>query len=116
MHITSQRSILTTFAEARGFKNLECFVDDGYSGVSFNRPDFQRLLQLVEDGKVGTIITKDLSRLGRNYIEVGRYTEILFPRMDVRSIAISDGYDSADPYSVSNDFAGIKNWFNEKFA
>ena len=89
-------------------------MDDGYSGVSFNRPDFQRLLELMEQGKVSALITKDLSRLGRNYIEVGNYTEILFPRWNVRYIAVNDNYDSL--YSESNEYAPLKNLFNEWFA
>lgn len=78
--IINQKSILTKYAKDNGFENIEVFVDDGYSGVSFNRPDFQRLLELMEQGRVSTLITKDLSRLGRNYIEVGNYTETLWTR------------------------------------
>lgn len=112
--IVNQRNILTKYAEENGFTNIQIFVDDGYSGVSFNRPDFQRLLELLEKGKVKTLITKDLSRLGRNYIEVGNYTEILFPRWNVRYIAINDNYDSL--YSEGNELAPFKNLFNEWFA
>ncbi len=112
--IINQKSILTKYAKDNGFENIEAFVDDGYSGVSFNRPDFQRLLELMEQGKVSTLITKDLSRLGRNYIEVGNYTEILFPRWNVRYIAVNDNYDSL--YSESNEYAPLKNLFNEWFA
>ena len=112
--IVNQKAILTKYAEENGFTNIQVFVDDGYSGVSFNRPDFQRLLELMEKGKVKTLITKDLSRLGRNYIEVGNYTEILFPRWNVRYIAINDNYDSL--YSEGNELAPFKNLFNEWFA
>ncbi len=112
--IVNQKAILTKYAEENGFTNIQIFVDDGYSGVSFNRPDFQRLLELMEKGKVKTMITKDLSRLGRNYIEVGNYTEILFPRWKVRYIAINDNYDSL--YSEGNELAPFKNLFNEWFA
>ena len=112
--IINQKSILTKYAKDNGFENIEVFVDDGYSSVSFNRPDFQRLLELMEKGKVSTLITKDLSRLGRNYIEVGNYTEILFPRWNVRYIAVNDNYDSL--YSESNEYAPLKNLFNEWFA
>ena len=107
--IINQKSILTKYAKDNGFENIEVFVDDGYSGVSFNRPDFQRLLELMEQGKVSALITKDLSRLGRNYIEVGNYTEILFPRWNVRYIAVNDNYDSL--YSESNEYAPLKNLF-----
>ena len=112
--IQNQRAILEKYAKDNGFENIEVFVDDGYSGVSFNRPDFQRMLEMMEQGKVATLITKDLSRLGRNYIEVGQYTEMLFPRWDVRYIAINDNYDSL--YSEGNELAPFKNLFNEWYA
>ena len=112
--IQNQKAILEKYAKDNGFENIQIFVDDGYSGVSFNRPDFQRLLEMMEQGKVATLITKDLSRLGRNYIEVGNYTEILFPRWNVRYIAINDNYDSL--YSEGNELAPFKNLFNEWFA
>ena len=112
--IQNQRAILEKYAKDNGFENLEVFVDDGYSGVSFNRPDFQRLLEMMEQGKVAALITKDLSRLGRNYIEVGQYTEMLFPRWEVRYIAINDNYDSL--YNEGNELAPFKNLFNEWYA
>ena len=112
--IQNQRAILEKYAKDNGFENIQIFIDDGYSGVSFNRPDFQRLLEMMEQGKVATLITKDLSRLGRNYIEVGNYTEMLFPRWTVRYIAVNDNYDSL--YSEGNEFAPFKNLFNEWFA
>lgn len=112
--ITNQKSILTKYAQENGFTNIREFVDDGYSGVSFNRPGFQELLKLIEAGKVGVLITKDLSRLGRNYIEVGNYTEFVFPRYGVRYIAINDNYDSF--FKDGNELAPFKNLFNEWFA
>lgn len=112
--IINQKAILTKYAEDNGFTNTKVFVDDGYSGVSFNRPGFQKVLELMESGRVTTMITKDLSRLGRNYIEVGNYTEILFPRWNVRYIAINDNYDSL--YSEGNELAPFKNLFNEWYA
>ena len=112
--IQNQRAILEKYAKDNGFENIEVFVDDGYSGVSFNRPDFQRLLEMMEQGKVATLITKDLSRLGRNYIEVGQYTEMLFPRWEVRYIAINDNFDSL--YNEGNELAPFKNLFNEWYA
>ena len=112
--IVNQKAILTKYAKDNGFENTQIFVDDGYSGVSFNRPAFQELLELMENGKVSTLITKDLSRLGRNYIEVGNYTEFMFPRWNVRYIAINDNYDSL--YSEGNELAPFKNLFNEWFA
>lgn len=112
--IVNQRDMLTKYAKENGFCNTEVFVDDGYSGVSFNRPGFQSLLELMENGKVETLITKDLSRLGRNYLEVGQYTEIMFPRWNVRYIAINDNYDSL--YTEGNELAPFKNLFNEWYA
>ena len=87
--IQNQRAILEKYARDNGFENTQFFVDDGYSGVSFNRPAFQNLIEMMERGEVATLITKDLSRLGRNYIEVGQYTELIFPRLNVRYIAIT---------------------------
>lgn len=91
-------------------------MDDGYSGVFFDRPAFQKILNLIEENKVETLITKDLSRLGRNYISVGNYIEMEFPHRDVRYIAVNDNYDSQDINSSSNELAPFKNLFNEWFA
>lgn len=112
--IVNQKEMLIKYATDNGFENIEIFVDDGYSGVSFKRPDFLRLLELLESGRVATLITKDLSRLGRNYVEVGRYTDFLFPRWNVRYIAINDNYDTL--YKDSNELAPFKNLFNEWYA
>ena len=112
--IVNQKAILTNYAKENGFVNAKLFIDDGYSGVGFNRPAFQEMLELMEQGKIGVLITKDLSRLGRNYIEVGNYTEILFPRWNIRYIAINDNYDSAN--SDGNELAPFKNLFNEWYA
>ncbi|MEE0857157.1 MAG: recombinase family protein [Ruminococcus sp.] len=112
--IVHQRAILEKYAEDNCFPNIRVFVDDGYSGVSFDRPGFQEMYKLIEAGKVGIVITKDLSRLGRNYIEVGNYTEFIFPRYGVRYIAISDNYDSL--FSDNNELAPFKNLFNEWYA
>ena len=107
--IVHQRAILEKYAEDNCFPNIRVFVDDGYSGVSFDRPGFQEMYKLIEAGKVGIVITKDLSRLGRNYIEVGNYTEFIFPRYGVRYIAINDNYDSL--FSDNNELAPFKNLF-----
>ena len=112
--IVHQRAILEKYAEDNCFPNIRVFVDDGYSGVSFDRPGFQEMYKLIEAGKVGIVITKDLSRLGRNYIEVGNYTEFIFPRYSVRYIAINDNYDSL--FSDNNELAPFKNLFNEWYA
>lgn len=112
--IVHQRAILEKYAKDNCFPNIRVFVDDGYSGVSFDRPGFQEMYKLIEGGKVGIVITKDLSRLGRNYIEVGNYTEFVFPRYGVRYIAINDNYDSL--FSDNNELASFKNLFNEWYA
>ena len=109
--IQNQKKILASYAESKGFRNPVFYVDDGYSGSSFQRPGFERMLGDIESGSVGTVITKDLSRLGRNYIEVGRYTEIVFPQCDVRFIAVNDSFDSAN--GDNNEFMSLKNLFND---
>ena len=108
--IQNQKKILASYAESKGFRNPVFYVDDGYSGSSFQRPGFEKMLGDIENGSVGTVITKDLSRLGRNYIEVGRYTEIVFPQCDVRFIAVNDSFDSANG---ENEFMSLKNLFND---
>ena len=113
--IENQKSFLTKYAAENGFINTQFFVDDGYSGVSFNRPAFQEMLNLMKQKKLGTVITKDLSRLGRNYIEVGNYTETIFPRNNVRCIAVNDSFDT-QYNNYGNELAPIKNLFNEWFA
>ncbi len=111
--IQTQKAMLLQYAEEKGFLNCEFFVDDGYSGTNFNRPGFQKMISLVKQGKVGTVIVKDLSRLGRNYLMTGNYTEVIFPEYDVRFIAINDGVDTADG---DNEFAPFKNIINEWYA
>lgn len=109
--------ILLQYAKQNHFPNPTFFVDDGYSGVDFdNRPGFQQMLAEVKTGRVGTIITKDLSRLGRNSAMTSLYINIVFPKSGVRYIAINDHFDSIDMNSTECDMAGIKNWFNEFFA
>ena len=104
--IANQRSILTRYAAERGFTNIRVLVDDGYTGTNFNRPGVQEGLSLVEQGLVGTWIVKDMSRFGRDYLQVGRYTEIVFPSYDVRFIAVNDGVDSE---RGDNDFTPFRN-------
>ena len=108
--ISNQKRILETYAKQNGFSNLRWYTDDGYSGANFQRPGFQAMLADIEAGKVGTVIVKDMSRLGRNYLQVGMYTEMIFPQKGVRFIAINDGVDSAQG---DNDFAPLRNIFNE---
>lgn len=111
--IANQRSILTKYAAERGFTNIRVLVDDGYTGTNFNRPGVQEGLSLVEQGLVGTWIVKDMSRFGRDYLQVGRYTEIVFPSYDVRFIAVNDGVDSE---RGDNDFTPFRNLFNDFYA
>ena len=108
--ISNQKRILETYAKQNGFTNLRWYTDDGYSDANFQRPGFQAMLADIEAGKVGTVIVKDMSRLGRNYLQVGMYTEMIFPQKNVRFIAINDGVDSAQE---ENDFAPLRNIFNE---
>lgn len=109
--IQNQRKILADYAKSKGFRNTKFYIDDGFSGTNFNRPGFEGMMADMEDGKIGIIIVKDLSRLGRNYIETGRYIELTFPEYDVRFIAINDNYDSL--HSENEQQLGIINIFNE---
>ena len=109
--IVNQKAILKKYAKEQGFRNIQFFVDDGYSGANFNRPDWKRMIELVENDKVGVIIAKDMSRIGRNYLEVGLYTEMLFPEHNVRFIAVNSGVDSAN--QEDNDFTPFLNIINE---
>ena len=112
--ITNQKKYLEDYARRNGFENIRHFTDDGFSGVNFNRPGFQALIKEVEAGNVGTLIVKDMSRLGRNYLQVGFYTEILFPQKDVRFLAINNSIDSNN--ASDNDFAPFLNIMNEFYA
>ena len=111
--IKNQKLILQQYAEQHRFPNIQFYVDDGYSGANFNRPDFKRMMNDIEHGKVGIVIVKDQSRLGRDYLQTGMLMEITFPQYDVRFIAVNDGVDSANGVS---DFSGIKNYFNDFYA
>ena len=110
LSIENQKRILETFARDNGFLNCRFFVDDGWSGANFQRPGFMEMMDCVESGEVKCVITKDLSRMGRNYLQVGMFTEITFPKKGVRFIAINDGVDSAQG---DNDLTPLRNLFNE---
>ena len=114
MSIQSQKAILTRKAEELGIYNYRFYVDDGYSGTNFNRPSFQQMIADIEAGKVTCVITKDLSRLGRNYLESGAYIEVFFPKHQVRYIAVNDGVDSAN--SGEMDITPFKNILNEFYS
>ena len=111
--IITQRKMLRSYAAEHSYVVFDEYVDDGWSGTNFDRPDFKRMIADIEAKKVNLVITKDLSRLGRDYITAGQYTEIYFPSKGVRYIAIHDGYDSDSPYS---DIAPFKNVINEMYA
>ncbi len=109
--IGNQKKIILKVAQENNFENIRFLIDDGYSGTNFDRPAFQEGLKLMEEGRVKNFITKDLSRLGRNYLEVGMYTDVIFPKYNVRYIAVQDNYDSNNV--ESNDLAPFVNLFNE---
>ena len=111
--ITNQKSILSKYAKENNFQNIKFFVDDGYSGTTFTRPAFMEIMELAEQGKIGTIIVKDHSRLGRNRLVVGQLLEEDFVRLNIRYIAIMDNIDSSKGL---NDFLPIQDWFNEMHA
>ena len=114
MSISNQKLMLRDYAEKNGMFQYEYYVDDGYTGRNFNRPSFQRMIADIEAGKVGCVITKDLSRLGRNYIEAGSYIEIFFPKHNVRYIAVTDGVDSLTRQEM--DITPFKNILNDMYS
>ena len=111
--IGNQKKLLTKVAKEKGYTNLVHFLDDGISGVTMDRPGFVDMIQQLEQGKAAAVFVKDLSRLGRNYIEVGRLTEEFFPEHDIRLVAVSDNIDTAEG---DNELAPIRNLFNEWYA
>ena len=111
--IKNQKLILSKYAEDNKFQNIKFFVDDGYSGTTFTRPAFMEMMELAEQGNIGTIIVKDHSRLGRNRLVVGQLLEEDFVRLNIRYIAIMDNIDSSKGL---NDFLPIQDWFNEMHA
>lgn len=112
--IINQKKFLEDYARSHGFKNIQHFTDDGYSGTNFNRPSFQALLAEVEAGNVDTIIVKDMSRFGRNYLQVGFYTEVMFPDKEVHFIAVNNSFDSDN--ENDNDFIPFLNIINDYYA
>lgn len=111
--ITHQKALLKEYAEHNGFTNIRYYVDDGYTGTNFNRPDFQRMMEDVENGIIETVLVKDMSRFGRNYILVGQYVELVLPQHHVRVIGITDNYDS---YNTENDLFAFESIFAEMYA
>lgn len=111
--IINQKKILKKYAMDKGYTNIRFYIDDGISGTTFNRPGFQSMIADVETGKVKRVIVKDMSRLGRDYLQVGMYTEIFFPEHDVHFIAVNDGVDSNQE---DNEFTPFRNIINEWYA
>ena len=111
--IANQKKILMKFATDSGFPNPTFFIDDGVSGVTFDRPGWNEMIRLAEAGKIRTVIVKDMSRMGRDYLKVGYYTESFFAERDIRYIAINDGVDSD---KGDNDFTPFRNLFNDFYA
>ena len=106
--IGNQKKLLAKVAKEKGYTNLVHFLDDGISGVTMDRPGFVEMIRQLEQGKAAAVFVKDLSRLGRNYIEVGRLTEEFFPDNDIRLVAVSDNIDTAEG---ENELAPIRNLF-----
>ena len=111
--ISNQKKMLSKYAKENGFDNIKYYVDDGYTGTNFNRPDFQKMLDDMDMGYISTVIVKDMSRLGRDYLQVGYYTDTYFPDRNIRFIAINDCVDSADG---ENELAPFRNVMNEMVA
>ena len=111
--IGNQKKLLTKVAKEKGYTNLVHFMDDGISGVTMDRPGFVDMIRQLEEGRAAAVFVKDLSRLGRNYIEIGRLTEEFFPEHDIRLVAVSDNIDTAEG---ENELAPIRNLFNEWYA
>ena len=115
--ITNQKLIIDNYLEKnKEYKLVDYYIDDGYSGTNFNRPEFQRMLEDIKNKKIDVIIIKDLSRLGRNYIETGNYIDVIFPAMRVSVILVDENYemDSSDYYG--DDYLPLKNLFNDMYA
>ncbi len=111
--IINQKAILSKYADDNNYPAPKFYIDDGWSGTNFERPSFKEMIKDIEDGKVKTVIVKDMSRLGRDYLKVGYFSEIFFPDNDIRLIAINDGVDS---FKGDNDFTPFRNLFNDFYA
>ena len=111
--IVNQKKILEKYAREHGYSNFKFYVDDGISGTTFNRPGFQQMIADIEAGLVKRVIIKDMSRFGRDYLQVGMYTEIMFPEHDIHFIAVNDGVDSTQG---DNEFTPFRNIINEWYA
>ena len=115
LSIENQKMMLTKFVHEKGWNLISEYVDDGYSGTDFERPGIQRLLSDAQLDKINTVVVKDLSRFGGNYIEVGRYIDYIFPMNHIRFIAINDGVDTADRSSTALDMMPIINFVSAQY-
>ena len=113
MSISNQRDMLINYVNERGWNLVDEYVDDGFSGTNFERPDFIRMINDIKNGRINAVVVKDLSRLGRNYIQLGQYTDYFFPEHNVRCIAVNDNFDTENG---DDDFAPFKNIINDNIA
>ena len=113
LSIESQRQILSDFCKEHNLNIIDFYCDDGFTGTNFDRPDFKRMMSDVDNGLIDTVVVKDLSRLGRNYIEVGKYIEEIFPEKGIRFIAIGDNFDTEKDNPDSDFMTAFKNIFNQ---
>ena len=115
--ITNQKLIINNYLkEHREYKLVDYYIDDGYSGTNFDRPEFQRMLEDIKNKKIDVILIKDLSRLGRNYIETGNFVEVVFPAMGVSVISVDENYEIDSSNYYSDDYLALKNLFNDMYA
>ena len=113
--VTNQRSLLIGYLKAQNLVAVDIYVDDGYTGTNFERPEFKRMLSDIENGKINMVITKDLSRLGRNYIEVGELLDSILPLYDVKLISINDNIDGLNDEEDSYLLKALLNIYNENY-
>lgn len=116
--IINQKSLLTEYVKNLGweYELIDTYIDPGYTGTNFNRPDFQRMIRDIENGKINMIVTKDLSRLGRDYIETGEYIEKWFPEHEIRYVSVTDGIDTFETSNGNNDIAPFKSILNDMYS
>ena len=112
--VTNQRNILLKFVKDNGYELVDIYIDDGYTGTNFDRPEFKRMIKDIELGKINMVITKDLSRLGRDYITTGEYVEKWFPKHNVRYISLLDGVDTMLD-TTNNEIAPFKAIINDMY-
>ena len=116
--IKNQRTLLTEYVQKLGweYKLIDIYIDQGYTGTNFNRPAFQKMIRDINSGKVNMVVTKDLSRLGRDYIETGEYIEKWFPENNVRYVSVTDGIDTFETSNGNNDIAPFKSILNDMYS